>query len=159
MVSSSWMYRQPGVVEGGDLVAVALGQVGEEHVEIGIRLDVDRRTPAAEVHHGRRRDRDLRCLRGHAGQIGEVVDLDVADVAQWARDRQAGRREVDGLGGVGARRDRPADLDAGKLFEEVEVEPGAPKLAVGDAAHADSLDLAHGVGDGLVLDRTLLAPR
>ena len=60
------------------------------------------------------------------------------------------------LGGVGARRDRSADLDAGELFEEVEMEPGASELAVGDGAHADRFDLLHGAGDRRVFDGTLL---
>ncbi len=64
---------------------------------------------------------------------------------------------MNGLGRVGARRDRTADLDAGELLEEVEMEPRAPKLAVGDAAHPDGLDLADRVGDGVVLDAPLLA--
>ena len=32
------------------------------------------------------------------------------------------------------------------------MEPGPAELAVGDAAHPERLDLAHGGGDGLVLD-------
>ena len=71
-------------------------------------------------------------------------------------DRQARWREVNGLGRVGTRRDCTADLDAGELFEEVEVEPRASELAIGDAAHADRLDLSHGVGDCLVLDGALV---
>ena len=63
------------------------------------------------------------------------------------------------LGSIGTGRDRTTDLDTGELLEEVEVEPGAPELAVGDAAHADRLDVMHGLGDGLVLHGALLGCR
>ena len=52
-----------GGVEGVDLGAVARGEIGEELVEVGVGVDVDRRPPAAEVDHRRRRDRHLRRLR------------------------------------------------------------------------------------------------
>ena len=142
----------PGGVERGDLVAVAPRQIGEEVVEIGVRLDVDAGTAAPEVHHRGRRDRDLRRRRRHRGEVLEVGDLDVADVPQRADDGQLRRRHVHGLGGVRARGDAAADGDAVELLEEVEVEPCPAELAVGHRSHPDRLQLPHGVGDRLVLD-------
>ena len=148
-----------GVVEGGDLGPVARREVGEEHLEVGVGVDVDGRPPAAEVDHRRRRDRHLRRLRRDRREVPEVGDLDVADVAQRADDGQLRRRHVDGRCGVRAGGDVAGDGDAVELLEEVEVEPGPAELAVGDAAHAERLDLAHGGGDGLVLDGAQLARR
>ena len=63
------------------------------------------------------------------------------------------------VGGVGAGGDVAGDGDAVELLEEVEVEPRPPELAVGDAAHAERLDLADGVGDRRVLDGAQLGRR
>ena len=63
------------------------------------------------------------------------------------------------VGRIGAGRDVAGDRDAVELLEEVEVEPGAPELAVGDAAHPQRLQLAHGSGDRLVLDGAQLRRR
>ena len=68
-----------------------------------------------------------------------------------------GRRPEPDLGAVVAPERRGeaalADLDAVQLLEEVDVEEGAPELAVGDAAQADLLLAAHHVPDRRVLDR------
>ena len=88
-------------------------------------------------------------------RYSEVVDLDVAVVAKRPGDGEPRRSEVHRLRRVGAGGDGTADLDTGELLEEVEMEPGASELAVGDAAHADRLDLAHRFGDGRVLDGAL----
>ncbi len=50
-----------GRVQGGDLGAIDLGEVVEELVHVGVRLDVDPGSAAAEVHHRRRGD-------GHLGR-------------------------------------------------------------------------------------------
>ncbi len=42
-----------GRVEGVDLGAVHRRQVGEEHLQVGVGVDVDPRPTAAEVHHRR----------------------------------------------------------------------------------------------------------
>ena len=140
-----------GGVQGVDLGPVAGGEIGEEPLEVGIGVEVDRRPPTAEVDHRRRRDRHLRRLRDDRLQVAEVVDLDVADVAQRPDDGEAGRRHVDGVGGIGAGGDVAGDGDAAELFEEVEVEPRPAVLAVRDAAHPQRLDLTDGGGDRLVL--------
>ena len=57
-----------------------------------------------------------------------------------------------GRRGVRAGGDVAGDGDAVELLQEVEVEPRPPELAIGDAAHAEPFDLAHGVGDRRVLD-------
>ena len=46
----------------------------------------------------------------------------------------------------------PADGDAVELLQEVEVEPGAAELTIGNRLHAGRLQLADGVGDRGVLD-------
>ena len=77
----------PGRVEQRDLVAVHLGEVVEEAVEVGVRLDVDPGPAAAEVGHRGRRDGDLGeaaigCVGGHELVVG---DLDRALVGQRCR--------------------------------------------------------------------------
>ena len=141
-----------GGVEGGDLVPIARRQVGEELVQVRVGLDVDGRSPAAEVDHRRRRDADLWRRRGHRREVLEVGDLDRTGVAQRTRHRQLRRRHVHGVGGVGARRDVAGDGHAVELLEEVEVEPGAAELTVGDRPHPGVLELAHGIGDRRILD-------
>ena len=68
-----------------------------------------------------------------------------------------GRRLEADLGAVVAPEARGeaalADLDAIELLEKVDVEEGAPELAVGDAAQADLLLAADHVADRRVLDR------
>ena len=66
---------------------------------------------------------------------------------------------MDRLCSVGARCDRAADFDPGELLEEVEVEPGTSKLAIGDGVHTDRLDLRHGARNRGVFDRSLLGGR
>ena len=80
-------------------------------------------------------------------------------MAQRPDDGEAGRRHVDGVGGIGAGGDVAGDGDAVELLEEVEVEPRPAELAVGDAAHPERLDLADGSGDRLVLHGAQLRRR
>ena len=82
--------------------------------------------------------------------------LDAAAVADPPGDAHGRRPEAD-LGAVVTLERRGeaalADLDAVQLLEKVDVEEGAPELAVGDAAQADLLLAAHHVPDRRVLDR------
>ena len=66
---------------------------------------------------------------------------------------------MDGLGGVGAGGDVARDGDSVEVFEEVEVEPGPPELAVGDGPHADRLELGDRIRDRHVLDPAQLGSR
>ena len=56
------------------------------------------------------------------------------------------------VGGVGAGRDVAGDGHAVELLQEIEVEPGAAELTVGDRPHPGRLELAYGVGDRRILD-------
>jgi hypothetical protein len=49
-------------------------------------------------------------------------------------------------------RDRDVGLDAAELLEEIDVEVGAPELAVGDALQADVFLEPDDLGDRVVLD-------
>ena len=73
------------------------------------------------------------------------------------RRRHAGRRPETDLAAIVAPERRGeaalADLDAVQLLEEVDVEEGAPELAVGDALEAHLLLAARHVTDRRVLDR------
>ena len=120
------------------LVAVGVGDVLVERLEVGIVLAADAGAAAAEMQHGRRRDRHLRRAAGAtcALEILEVGQLDVLDVAHLVDHAHHRRREL--LGAVGLLdRDRDVGLHAAELLEEIDVEVGAAELAVGDALQAD----------------------
>ena len=69
---------------------------------------------------------------GERGEVRVVGDLEVVGVAEFARDRKSGRRHVHGVGGVRTGRYVAGYRNAIELLEEIEMKPGAPKLAVGD---------------------------
>ena len=148
-----------GDVEGVDLGAIDRRQVGEEHLEVGVGVDVDPRPTAAEVHHRRRGDGDLRRLGGDRREVLVVGDLDVVRAPQRADHGQLRRCQVDGRRGVGAGGDVARHGDSLELFEEVEVEPSPAELAVGHRAHADRLELGDRVGDRDILGLAELGGR
>ena len=83
----------------------------------------------------------------------EIGHLDRLDVAHRAGHLHHRRREIDVAGGaVKADRDAALGFDALELLEEVDVEVGAPELAVGDAVQAEVLLEADDVADRRVLD-------
>ena len=138
--------------------------VVEDGVELGIGLAADAGAPATEVQHRRRRDRDLgpqprAAQRLDPGpQVLEVGELDVLDVTHLVDD--ADRRRCELLGTVGLLHgDGDVGLDAAELLEEVEVEIGAPELAVGDGLQADVGLEAHDLVDRAVLDLAQLRGR
>ena len=94
--------------------------------------------------------------RGDAVQEIEVARPGCSGVAERRHDVHGRRLEAD-LGAVVAPEGRGEaaldHLDAVELLEEVDVEEGAPELAVGDALEADLLLAAHHLADGVVLDR------
>ena len=140
-----------GGVQGVDLLAIYRRQIGEEHLEVGVGVDVDPRPTATEVHHRRRGNGDLRRLGGHRCEVLVVGDLDVVRTPQRADHRQLRRCQVDGLGGVGAGGDVARHRDPLELFEEVEVEPRPAELAVRHGSHADRFELGDRVGDRDIL--------
>ena len=147
-------------VQRVDLVAIAAREIVEELVHVRIRVDVDRFSPAAEVDHRRRRNRDLRRLRGHRLQELEIRLLNVDDVAQLAGDREARRREIDHpVAAVEFRLDAAADRHAFELFQEVDVKEGAAELAVGHALQPGVLLLPDDVADVRVFDPPQLVLR
>ena len=87
----------------------------------------------------------------------EIGELDRPRVAQLPGDVHHRRGEVDlAAGAVEARRDAAARLDALELLQKVDVEIGAPELAVGDALQPEILLEPDDVADRRVLDGTQL---
>ena len=91
-----------------------------------------------------------------AGDETEVVDLDVVSMSERSGDGDPRRRLVNGCHGVGARLDLSRHGDAVELAQEVEMEPLASKLTVGDASDAGRLELHDHLGDRGVLDAAQL---
>jgi hypothetical protein len=81
-----------------------------------------------------------------------VRDLDRTLVDQRSGDRDAGRGEMHGL--LGARRggDQAVDRDAAELLEEIEVEPLATELTVGDRSDSCRRQLRDHGCDLAILD-------
>jgi len=141
--------------ERAQLVAVGAGDILVERLEVGVVLAADAGAAAAKVQHRRRRNRHLgRMAGGHPRlQVLEVGALDVLDVAHLVDHAHHRRRQL--LRSVGLPdRDRDVGLDAAELREEVDVEVGAPELAVGDAVQADVFLEPDDLRDGVVLDGT-----
>ena len=140
-------------VERGELVAIHLREVFEEFIQIRIRGDVDSLPSAAEVHHRRRRDGDLRRPGHDRPKKIEVGGLNVLDVPQLARDGHPRRCEVD-LAGPRAelRRDAAGHGDALQPLQEVDVKERAAELAVGDALQPDRFLFPNHITDGFVFD-------
>lgn len=128
------------VVQVLEFLLVHAGQVVEEVVQGRVGVEVDGVPPAAKVHHGRAGDGHLggdlpeRRLAPRRGDLAleelEIVHLDGLAVAQLARHHEPGRHPP-ALGLV-RRQQTALDLDAVQVLEEIEVEKGTSKLAVGD---------------------------
>ena len=81
-------------------------------------------------------------------------------MAQLAGDVHDRRGEVHlAAGAAKARRDAAARFDAFELLQKVDVEIGAPELAVGDALQPEILLEAHDVADRGVFDGAQLLLR
>jgi len=147
------------LAETGHLVAIGRGQVGPERIQIGIDRLVDGRAPAAEVHHARRRDRQLRDGRGRrVAHEREVVAEDRVIEPERLVDAHGRRREDDAAARV-VELDRGIGgelLDTAELVDEVHVPRGAPHFAVGRHLQPDRLLHAHRRAHGVVLDRAQL---
>ena len=144
-----------GGAKRSQFLAVTRREVLEEPFHVRIGVLADRAAPAAEMHHGRRRDANLRRAALHLRfQVREVLDLDRLHVLQLAAHFEPRRREIDfALGGMELGADAAVHRDAFELLEEVDVEIGAAVLAVGDRAQADVLLKLHRFRDGAILDR------
>ena len=123
-------------------LAIQLGKVGEEPVEIGIGVLVDGVAAAPEMGHGRRRQGDLHRMIGERGGELVIFHLDAALGQRHPADHPGheGGRLGFILGFmllvlVGDRHrplEIPRGVDVDDLLDEVDVEAGAPELAVGD---------------------------
>ncbi len=88
----------------------------------------------------------------------EVGELDVLHVAHLVHNPHHRRRQFPGV--VGTQHGHGnVRLDAAQLFEKVDVEVGAAKLAVRDALHTNVFLELHDLADGLVLDLAQLLRR
>ena len=117
------------IVERAHRLAVGVGHVIEETVEIGIGILVDRAAALAEMQHVGRWYRHFR-HRSRAGlDEAEILDVRMAGEADAAGDAHAL-----GLGLDAVEDDAVTDLvelGAVEPFEEIELPPRAAKLAVG----------------------------
>ena len=146
-----------GVVERLDRLLVGLPEIVEETVEIGIDLLLDAALGQAEMQHRRRRDGHLRHDLGMGLEKLEVLEHGVVGESDLAHDAQALRlglhaAELDALVAL-------VQLDAVQHPEEVEVPPGAAKLAVGGERKPELLLLLDDLLDLAVLDRLELGRR
>jgi hypothetical protein len=82
-----------------------------------------------------------------------VTDFRKSKSAELSHHLEPRRREIDLLvAAVELRSDAAAHGDAIELLQEIDMEIGAPILAVGDAAEADRLLQRDRVADGAVFD-------
>ncbi len=126
-----------GVVEGADGLAVGLANVMEVGIEIRIDIFADARPTLAEMERRRRRDRHLRGDRSMVLDEAEVVEMRMAgeaDLVDHPHTLSLGLDtcKLDALAGR-------VELDPVEPFVEVELPPGAPKLAVGGELQSDRL--------------------
>ena len=124
-----------GLPERFDLVAIALGDVRVEALHVRVGVLADGAAPAAEMQHGRRRDRHLGQALGDRLQKIEVGELDRLRMAQLSCHVQHGRSHADlvAAGRMKTGSDSASHFDAFDLLQKVDVEIGAAVLAVGDA--------------------------
>src|SRR5712691_2608370 len=139
-----------GVVEGAHGLLVSRAEIVEDGVAVGIGGLRDRARLEAEVHHARARDRHLGHDPGVGLQKPEMLQHRVIGKADPAADANAL-----GLGLHALELDAVielVDFDAVEQAEEIEVPPGAAKLAVGRELQPHLLLLPDDLLDLPVLD-------
>ena len=138
----------------GDLLRVDLRQVVPELLDVGINRRIDRRAPAAVVHHAGRRNGELGRGVGHRLQEREVVAKNAFVELELALDLQRGGSEFDHALLV-AKLNLHVVLHLGRaahLVQKIHVPGGAAELAVGDSFQAQVLLLANDVADRLIFN-------
>ena len=153
-----------GTTRGGQaaqLVAVSARHVVVEgRIKLGVGLLADAGAAAAEVQHGGGGNRHLggATRRDLALEVLEIRELDVLGMAHLVNDTDHRWGQL--LGAVGlAHGDRDVGLHTAELLEKVDVEVGAPELAVRDALQAHVFLKLHDLGDRLVFHQAQLLGR
>ena len=146
---------QPSFAELSDLARVDLRQIVPELLDVGINRGIDRRAPAAIVHHAGRRD----------GQFGRGVGYRLEERRSRRRKctlsslslplhLQCGGSEFDHALLV-AELSFHVVLHLGRathLVQEIHVPGGAAELAVGDTFQSQIFLLADDFADGLIFN-------
>ena len=132
------------LVQVGDLLAIALREIGPEVVEVRIGL-LDRLAVAARMQHRRRRHGELgRALLHHGFQEFEVRHHARLGAAQLASDEHRRRLRLDALElHAVVRIALSHELNAVEAGDEVDVPPVAAEFAVGDRRKAEILLQLH----------------
>jgi hypothetical protein len=119
-----------GFREMADGSLVRLGDVGPKLVQVRIDFLRNRRAPAAQMQHGRRRDFDLRSARCHRLQKPEIIHHDGLRTTHFANNRGDGRLFFNAAK-LGAFVD--SGYHAIQALQEVQMPVGAAEFAIGNA--------------------------
>src|SRR5215470_3433252 len=142
--------------EVADFLAVETGEIVVERVNVGIGLGVDRAASAPKMHHGWRRERDLRRRSRDRREKLEIVDEDSPAVGpREPAGYLHGRRAVQAVacGRMKAYRELGRDHSHVAEFQhEISVPGVAVVFAVGDELEPELLLQSYGLTDCGMLD-------